>query len=208
MKIYQKLIALLLVSAFGIFALSCIQNADTNSGNGETANANTEIPPEKIIEVDPSYAQTPTDAYNGIYEAVKAKDTEKIKSFMTQQTLAFAMAQAGMSKQTPEEMFKNGFLATTMADKLPEIRDQRIKDDMGAIEVYNEKEEKWEDTFFIFENGGWKLAVGDVFSGKYKSPGKGKAQIELEASNKFLGPGSAPPVSGNAPKTPPMPANK
>ncbi len=199
MKTYQKLIALLLVSAFGIFAFSCKtpQAKNTNSVNAESANANTEIPPEKIIEAEPSYAQTPTDAYKGLYEAVKAKDTEKIKSFMTQQTLAFAQGQAQMTKQSMSEMVKNGFLATTMAAKLPEIRDQRIKDNMGAIEVYNEKEKKWEDTFFIFENGGWKLAIGEVFSDKYKSPGKGKAQIELEASNKTLGPGSVPPMDTN-----------
>lgn len=206
MKTHQKLIALFLVSAFGIFAFSCRtpQAQNTNAVSTESANANTEIPPEKIIEVEPSYAQTPTDAYTGLYEAVKAKDTEKIKSFMTQETLAFAQGQAQMTKQSMAEMVKNGFLATTMAEKLPEIRDQRIKDDMGAVEVYNEKEKKWEDTFFMFENGGWKLAVGEAFSGKYKSPGKGKAQIELDASNKTLGPGSIPQTDSNAqPKMPP-----
>lgn len=213
MKIYQKLIALILVFAFGIFAFSCktapTQNANTaivdtanaNTATVNTANANTAPPADRIINVQPSYAQSPTESYKGIYEAVKAKDTELIKSFMTQQTLAFAQGQAEMQKKPVEDMYKNGFLATTFADKLPEIRDERIKDNMGAVEVYNEKDKKWEDTFFILENGGWKLAIGDVFSGAYKSPGKGKAQLEMDASNKT--PGAMPMPATNSNNMPP-----
>ena len=200
MKIYQKIIALFLVSAFGIFAFSCKeQPKNTNSVNTTTADANADIPPERTIDVQPSYAQSPTEAYKNLYEAVKAKDTEKIKSYMTDQTLALAQGQAAMKKEPVENQYKNGFLATTMSDTLPEIRDERIKDNMGAIEVYNKQEKKWDDTFFMFENGGWKLAIGEVFSGKYQSPGKGKAQIEMESSNTDTG---LPPAT-DASKMPP-----
>ena len=166
MKTYQKLIALLLVSAFGIFALSCgnEQARNGNAVNAETTNANAAIPPDQIIEVEPSYAQTPTDAYKSLYEAVKAKDTEKIKSFMTQQTLAFAQAQAGMKKEPVESMYKNGFTATTFAESLPKIRDQRIKDDMGALEVYNEKEDKWKICLLCL-----KMQVGNWLSAKFSA---------------------------------------
>ncbi len=205
MKIYQKLIALFLVSAFGIFAFSCDKQQPKNtSANSQSTNANSETPPQKMIDAEPSYAQSPTESYKGLYDAVKAKDTEKIKSYMTQQTLSFAQAQAEMKKEPVESMFKNGFLSTTFAEKLPEIRDERVKDNMGAIEIYNEKEKKWEDTFFMFENGGWKLAIGEVFSGAYKSPGKGKAQIELEASNKTLPESGSVPDTKNIPQMPPV----
>jgi hypothetical protein len=66
---------------------------------------------------------------------------------------------------------------------MPQIRDERVKDEFGAVEVYNQKENKWDDTFFINEDGGWKLAVGDMFKGNFKQPSKSKAQLEKETSN-------------------------
>ena len=222
MKTYQKLIALALISVLGLFAFSCKKDAPpaTESGSGtgigsasgntvvNSAEANTPPPANNnTIETQPSYAQSPTEAYKGLYEAVKAKDTEKIKSYLTQKTLAFGAAMAAQRKITPAEMYANGFTATNFAEKLPEIRDQRVKDNMGAVEVYNQQDKKWEDLPFIFEDGGWKLAVGDEFADTYKSPGKGKAQIEMEASNKTLGSGQNPAPAGiNAPK--PMPSVK
>lgn len=206
MKTYQKIITLILISAFGLFAFSCSneQAGNTNS-TASTINTNSATPAEQPrIEVEPSYAQSPTEGYKGLYEAVKAKDNEKIKSYLTQKTLAFGQAMAAQRKITPEEMFANGFTATNFAEKLPEIRDERVKDNMGAVEVYNEKEKKWEDLPFIFEDGGWKLAVGDVFADTYKSPGKGRAQKESEASNT----GKMPPPAGNPISNSSLPANK
>ena len=82
-----------------------------------------------------------------------------------------------------EKVYENGFTATTFADSLPEIREERIKDDMAAIEVWNEKDKVWEDLALVYEDGGWKFAFGDLFAGSYKSPGKGRAQLEREAAN-------------------------
>ena len=210
MKIYQKIIALPLISAIGIFSFACgKEQAKSANSAANTTVANSvnmdDVPPRtKLIDVDPSYAKTPTEGYKGLYEAVKSKDTEKIKSYLTQKTLAFGDSMAAQRKISPAEMYANGFTATNFAEKLPEIRDERVKDNMGAVEVYNEKEKKWEDLPFIFENGGWKLAVGDVFADTYKSPGKGKAQLEMDASNT----GKMPPTAGNPTAGNPMPANK
>jgi hypothetical protein len=60
---------------------------------------------------------------------------------------------------------------------------------MGALEVWNSKESKWEDLPFIREESGWKLAVGDIFVGNWKSPGLGRDAKERAAANA---------VSGNA----------
>ena len=133
--------------------------------------------------VEGEKAQTPTQAYQMLFNAVKAKDTEKVKQVMSKNTLALAESQAQRQNQTIEKTLENGLLATTITDKMPQIRDERIKDDFGAVEVYNQKESKWEDTFFINEDGGWKLAIGDAWQGIYKSPGKSKAQQEKEISN-------------------------
>ncbi len=128
-------------------------------------------------------ANTPTEAYQMLFTAVKAKDTEKIKQVISKNTLVLAEAQAQRQKQTLEKTLENGLLATTFSDAMPQIRDERVKDEFGAVEVYNQKESKWDDTFFINEDGGWKLAVGDIFKGSFKMPGKSKAQLEKETSN-------------------------
>ncbi len=139
-----------------------------------------------LLNFSCSGAKSPTEAYQILYKAVKAKDTGKIKQMMSKNTLALAESQAQRQNQTIEKVLENGFLATTFSDTMPQIRDERIKDEFGAVEVYNQKESKWEDTFFINEGGGWKLAVGDLFKGSFKMPDKSKAQKEQEMSNSSM----------------------
>lgn len=160
-NVSKKFINLGLVSALTFLVFSCQRQADVQ-GNG---------------------AQTPTDAYKMLYAAVKAKDTEKIKQIMSKDTQGLAQFLAERQKQPIEKSYENGFTATTFADTLPEIRAERVNDKFGAVEVYNQKEKRWEDLPFIKEDNGWKLAVGDVFKGAYKSPGKGQLQAEQEAAN-------------------------
>lgn len=128
-------------------------------------------------------AQSPTEAYKALYAAVKSKDAARIKQAMSKNSLGFAEFAAQKQNQTVEKTLENGFLETTFAAELPEMRDERVKDNFGAVEVFNQKTKRWDETAFVLEDGGWKLAVGDQFQGGYKSPGKGKAQIEFEASN-------------------------
>ncbi len=139
-------------------------------------------------------AQTPTDAYKMLFAAVKAKDTEKIKQLVSKKTHGLAELMAAQYKQPIEKSYENGFTATSFADSLPETRDERVKDNFGAVEVLNQKTNNWEDLPFIKEDDGWKLAFGDAFNGAYKSPGKGKSQIEREASN-TSGDGVFPTIS-------------
>lgn len=118
-----------------------------------------------------------------IYNNVKAKQPAEIKKLLSEKTLGLAQAQAQQQKNPLDKIVENGLTATTFSDTMPEIRDERVSGEMGAVEVYNSKDARWEDLPFIKEKGGWKLAVGDIFAGTYKSPGKGLAQIESEASN-------------------------
>lgn len=126
---------------------------------------------------------SPTEAYKQLYAAVKSKDTEKIKAVMTKKTQEFAQMVAARQNSPIEKVFENGFTATTFADSLPEIRDERIKDEFGAVEVWNAKDKRWEDLGFIYEDGSWKLAIGEMFAGSFKSPGAGRAVKEQEAAN-------------------------
>lgn len=112
---------------------------------------------------------------------------------ISKQTLTLAQGMASQQKTTIEDAIRNGFTATTFADTLPEIRDERIKENMGAIEVWNAKDNKWDDLPFIYEDGGWRLAIGDIFSGAYEKPSQGLA--ELESNTNQMKP--AAPTNGN-----------
>lgn len=126
---------------------------------------------------------SPTDGYKKLFEAVKSKDTEAIKRQLTKKTIDLGVSQAARNKKPVEQVYENGFTATTFSDTMPNIRDERIKDNMGAVEVWNSKESKWEDLPFIKEDGGWKLAVGDVFAGSFVEPGPGRDYLEKQAAN-------------------------
>jgi hypothetical protein len=162
-------------------------------------------------------SDTPTEAYKRLYKAVKSKNIDSIKQELSEKTIAFGKAAAAQYGKPEEKMYENGFTATTFSDSLPAIRDERVLDNMGAVEVWNSRESRWEDLPFVLENGVWKLAVGDAFGGSYKSPGKGRDLTEREAANAISGNGvkmlPAPNTNGSptiiTPKGPVnVPANK
>jgi len=133
--------------------------------------------------VTTSTSDTPTEAYKRLYTAVKSKDTNAIKAEMSKQSVAFVESAASMQKKKVEEVYSNGLTGTTFSDTMPEIRDERVKGTMGAVEVYNSREKKWEDLPFVLEDGKWKLGIGDDFKGTFQSPGKGRDKKEKEAAN-------------------------
>lgn len=130
-----------------------------------------------------SKTSSPTEAYKQLFTAVKSKDTEKIKAVMSKKSQEFAEMVAGRQGQPVDKVYENGFTATTFANTLPEIRDERVSGEFGAVEVWNEKEKRWEDLGFVLEDGTWKLAIGEMFGGTFKSPGMGRDQKEKIAAN-------------------------
>ena len=142
----------------------------------------------------------PAEGYKQLYAAVKSKDTARIKAAMSKKTHEFAEMVAGRQNQPIEKVYENGFTATTFSDTLPEIRDERVKDQWGAVEVWNAKEKRWEDLGFVLEDGSWKLAIGEMFGGTFQTPGKGQAIKEQEAANlksNTMVPGPAPNANSN-----------
>ena len=128
-------------------------------------------------------SSSPTAGYKQLYAAVKSKDTEKIKAAMSKKTQEFAQMVAGRQNSPIEKVYENGFTATTFSETLPEIRDERINGEWGAVEVWNSKDKRWEDLGFVLEDGSWKLAIGEMFGGTFKSPGMGRDQKEKMAAN-------------------------
>ena len=170
-QINQKLIAAILISAFAVFGLACQSQEAPESVPKTTTKG--------------EGGASPTDAYKKLYAAVKSKQTDSIKAVLSDKTIGFAQFASERQSQPFEKVLENGFTMTTFSETLPEMRDERVKGDMGSLEVWNSKESRWEDLPFIKEDGSWRLAVGDLFGGTFESPGKGLAQIELEASNQM-----------------------
>lgn len=152
---------------------------------------------------------TPTQAYKRLFEAVKSKQTENIKAQVSENTIQLASFISAQNKTPLDKVFENGFVSSTFSPTLPDIRDERINCNMGAIEVWNSSQQKWEETAFIIEEGRWKLAVGDLMRGNYKQPGTGLATREAEAANAARGNTlpTPPAFNSNRPKIAPLPAN-
>lgn len=172
-EISQKIVALTFVFVFALIVFSCQSSTPAPGGNSGSGGAATTT----------AAAQTPTEAYKMLYAAVKSKDAEKIRQVMSKDSIGLAEMQAGRSNQPIEKVLANGFTETTFAAAMPQIRDERVQGEYGAIEVWNEKTRQWEDLPFVREDGNWKLAVGNLFSGKYESPGKSQSFKEREAAN-------------------------
>jgi hypothetical protein len=98
-----------------------------------------------------TFAKTPTEAYKMLFGAVKSKDPEKIKQIISENSKAFAEFVGAQQKKSIEEVISNGFTTTTFSETLPPMRDERIKDGFGALEVLNDKK-IWEDLPFIYES--------------------------------------------------------
>jgi len=126
---------------------------------------------------------SPIAAYRRLHAAVKAKDTEAIKKEMTKATIELGIVTSQRNNKPVEKAYENGMTATTFAAGLPDMRDERVRGEMGAVEVWNAADKVWEDLPFILQDGAWKLAIGDAFLGLYKSPGPGRDEREKEAAN-------------------------
>jgi hypothetical protein len=163
----RKILALTLLLAAAAVAFSCGGNTGTSGNSGSTQNPN----------------DTPTEAYKRLFAAIKAKNTDAIRNEMSAKTKEFAKAVAARQNKSEVEVLSNGFTASSFAPTLPEIRDERIKDNMGAIEVWNDKDKRWDELPYIREADGWKLAIGDLFAGTFKSPGAGQSLREQQAIN-------------------------
>lgn len=179
------------MNKFFLFAIAFIIVLGTFGCGG--GGANTSAVPECSAGGD-----TPTAAYKRLFAAVKSKDTNAIMAELTQSSIELGQMTAERYKKTLDQAYENGFTATTFAPTLPDIRDERINCNMGAIEVWSAKEQRWEDLPYMIEGGKWKLAYGDAFRGGYKSPGKGAAMREAEAANASRGNAIVPLSNTNA----------
>lgn len=179
----KKYLALVLVLSLAAIFIACGDSTGNSTSNSATTTG------------DPN--DTPTNAYKRLFAAVKSKNTEAIKAEFSKSTVARAESEAARAKVPVDEVYRNGFTATTFSETLPEIRDERVKGNMGAVEVWNSRDSKWEDLPFIREESGWKLAIGDAFAQTWTRPAPGRAVKEREAANVAAGNSSMVNGMGN-----------
>ena len=183
----SKIIFTILATICALIAFACNNSPSGNStkktNSTNSANSAPETKPPTLTDVPVSNAKTPTEAYRMLFAAVKSQDPVKIKSMLSLGSMGLAEMASGQQKKPVEEVIKNGFTETTFADDYPQMRDERIKDNFAAVEVWSEKSKRWEDVPFVMEDGSWKVAIGDMFGGKWTSPGKGQAAREQENAN-------------------------
>ena len=180
----SKIIFTILAAICALIAFACNKAQSSNSPTKtNSTNSAPDAKPPTLTDVPVGNAQTPTEAYRMLFAAVKSQDPAKIKSMISKGSMGLAEMASGQQKKPVEEVIKNGFTETTFADDYPQMRDERIKDSFAAVEVWSEKSKKWEDVPFVMEDGSWKVAIGDMFSGTWKSPGKGQAALEQENAN-------------------------
>ena len=175
----RNILLLILVITVGLSGIAC-------GGGGGSNNAVQEKTCSPISD-------TPTESYKRLYAAVKAKNTDNIKGEMSKKSQDFAEGLAQRQNNPVDKVYENGFTATTFAETLPEIRDERVGGCWGAVEVRNTKEQTWEDLPFVNEGGMWKFAIGELFGDTFKSPGKSMGTKEKEAANATRG--GAPPMN-------------
>jgi hypothetical protein len=187
-----KIIFTILAIACAAFALACPNSSAVNNtpvSNSATTKANTstnpvpEVKPPTMTDVPVGNAKSPAEAYRMLFAAVKSQDSAKIKSMLSKGSMGLAEMASGQQKKPIEEVIKNGFTETTFVDDYPQIRDERIKGEFGAVEVWNAARKQWDDLPFMLQDGSWKLAIGEAFGGSFKSPGKGQAVVEQENAN-------------------------
>lgn len=152
-----------------------------------------------------AHGDTPTQAYKRLFAAVKSGDANAIRAEMTKRTIEANRMSAKQAGKSEDEQISHGMTATTYSDTLPEIRDERVKGNMGAVEVWNSKDGTWEEVPFMIQDGKWKLAWGEAIFGGFVWPGKGRDQLEKEAAN-ALRPAQTPIVPNMNAQL--VPANK
>jgi hypothetical protein len=178
---FSKIVFTILAMVAALVAFACRNSTSTPANSANTSNPNGKPPTHTDVPV--GGAQTPSEAYRMLFAAVKSQDPTRIKTMLSKGSMGLAEMASGQQKKPVEEVIKNGFSETTFADDYPQLRDERVSGNFGAVEVWNAQRKQWEDIPFILEDGGWKAAFGDAFGGGWKSPGKGQAIIEQENAN-------------------------
>ena len=103
-----------------------------------------------------SAQSTPTATFKAYYDAAKKKDFAAMKRLMSARDLN-EIAKAPIA---PERMME--LLVERVPPVMPETRNERITGDRASLEVLRAETKEWETTFFVHENGMWKISASET----------------------------------------------
>ncbi len=100
-------------------------------------------------------ASTPTEAIKGFVNAIRAKDVELVKKYLSKQSLNEMEEDSKKVNKPLDEMLQEFVKAPLPFEGDPEIRNEKIDGDKATLEV--KAEGNWEETKLVKEDGLWKI---------------------------------------------------
>lgn len=102
---------------------------------------------------------SPTAALNAFYEASKKKDAAEMKKYLSKKSIALFEDAAKKEGKTLDDFIKESVDGPgSVADKMPEVRNEKISGDTATVEMKRDKSDQWDTVAFVKEDDGWKLA--------------------------------------------------
>ena len=102
-----------------------------------------------------SKPDTPLESFKAYVNAVKQKDTTKMKLLLSSESIKMHEQEAKAQNVTLDDIVKRETLFTE-GQKTVEFRDQKIEGDKATLEVKNSFG-AWETVPFVREDDGWKI---------------------------------------------------
>ena len=99
---------------------------------------------------------SPTDTVKTFAAGLKDKDPEKVKNFLSKNSLKMLEGGAKANNQTVDEFIKSGKASEGMKE-IEEYRNEKIEGDTASVETKHDG--KWETIYLVKEDGAWKVAL-------------------------------------------------
>lgn len=109
-----------------------------------------------------SFGSSPTATFKAFLDAQKNKDVAGMKKRLSKKSLVMAENAALAESKTVDQVLGNDFPAA-QAQKVPEMRNEKITGDGGTLEVKYDGVNEWQTMYFVKEDGDWKIAFDKTF---------------------------------------------
>ena len=92
-----------------------------------------------------------------------------MKKRLSRKSLTMVENAALAQTKTVDQTIADDFPAA-QAQKAPETRNEKITGDIGTLEVHYDGVKEWQTTYFVKEDGDWKLALDKTLEEILKKP--------------------------------------
>jgi hypothetical protein len=103
-----------------------------------------------------SFGSSPTATFKAFIEAQKNKDVAGMKKRLSKKTLTMVENAALAQSKSIDQSIADDFPAA-QAQKVPEMRNEKITGDTGSLEVHYDDVKEWQTMYFVKEDGDWKI---------------------------------------------------